>query len=190
MAVRIVRYLVALLTALAIAGCTGGRPAQDLEATDSRPAREPAITAEGPSGEEGPAETRETRKGDGDTFMTEEQAVAAARPHAPQMPSRARLVPDYTLGGKSGDQTRPVWLVEAIDPMGNRLRVIVDAVTGESLAIAQIEPPHFPDSPRSISRDEAIAVALQHVTPEDGAEPSVAPGEATEAPCRNRQLCR
>lgn len=92
-------------------------------------------------------------------YISEEQALAAARKIQPGAFWRARLDEGHAFEGKEGQTVRPVWMVEAVYLYGNRTRVAIDARTGRQLWVMDAEAPHFPDAPRPVSREKAVSAA-------------------------------
>ncbi|WP_374713499.1 PepSY domain-containing protein [Symbiobacterium terraclitae] len=96
-------------------------------------------------------------------YLTEEQAVAKARLIEPDGPWVAKFEEAYTRFGSEDARGRPAWVLEALYPYGNRITVAIDALTGERLAVVWAEPPHFGREPVPLSREEAVAAALEQL---------------------------
>ena len=72
-------------------------------------------------------------------LLDREGAVALAREQSRLPDWQARFVDAYPVERSGGTEVRPAWLLEAELPAGQRIRLILDARTGEVLRLVQQE---------------------------------------------------
>jgi len=96
-------------------------------------------------------------------YITEEEAMSKALRWKPDEPWVARFVEAYAHFGLENAKGQPAWVLEALYPYGNRTVLAIDALTGEFLAVGTIEAPYFGGEAVPLSRDEAVAAALEQL---------------------------
>lgn len=72
-------------------------------------------------------------------LLDREAAVALAREQSGLPQWQARFVDAYPVERSGGTEVRPAWLLEAELPAGQRIRLVLDAQTGEVLRLVQLE---------------------------------------------------
>ncbi|MFB5085182.1 hypothetical protein [Symbiobacterium thermophilum] len=72
-------------------------------------------------------------------LLDRDAAVALAREQSGLPAWQARFVDAYPVERSGGTEVRPAWLLEAELPAGQRIRLVLDAQTGEVLRLVQLE---------------------------------------------------